>query len=117
MCQIVDATDGNGKVFSIMEAEASREAGNGEAVSGASGGWTAAAAGVKVARKGEGKGKSSGMTPVMGVNSSRRNIETELFDEYLRSEISKKYCNNNFVGKQRGRISPKLRNLGDSEPT
>ena len=90
MCQIVDATDGDGEVFSILEAEVSHEAVNGEAVSGASGGWTAAAAGVKVARKDEGEGQSSDMTPVIGVNSSHRNIETELFDEYLRSEISKK---------------------------
>ena len=35
MVSVVDATDENGKVFNILEAQASREAGTGEAVSGA----------------------------------------------------------------------------------
>ena len=55
---VVEATDENGKVFHMLEAEASREAGSGEgvreAVGGASGGGTTVAAGAKVARKGKG---------------------------------------------------------------
>ena len=44
------------------------------------------AAGAKVAKKG--KGKSSDKTPVITVNSRRPDNETELFDEYLQSEVA-----------------------------
>ncbi len=49
------------------------------------------AAGAKVAKKGKGKvkGKSSDTAPVITVNSRRPDTGTELFDEYLRSEIAK----------------------------
>ena len=47
------------------------------------------AAGAKVARKDTGKGKSSDSTPVVAVSSGRPNTETELFDDYSRSEIAK----------------------------
>ena len=70
---VVDATDETGEVFHILEAEASREGGNDEGVSGAAGGaggGTTAAAGAKVARKGKGT-SSDRATPVIAVSNRR----------------------------------------------
>ena len=87
-----------------------------EAVGGASaGGGTFVAGCVKVARKGKGKGKSSDSTPVVAVSSGRPDTETELFDDYLRSEIAKNNAMTILLGEKPVRFCSKSRNLKEKD--
>ena len=103
----------NSEVFTIFEAD--DETGNGEgvreAVGGSSGGGTFVAGGPKVARKGKGKGKSSDSTPVVAVSSGRPNTETELFDDYFRSETAKNNAMTILLGNKNTKVLLEIEKL------
>ncbi|KAI0222247.1 hypothetical protein LSAT2_026533, partial [Lamellibrachia satsuma] len=103
---VVDATYEHGDVFTIIEeANATSEAGQ-EAAGGTVSGTTGGAAAVKVPTKG--KRKSSGKATV---KSRRDDTETELFDEYLLSEISKNKAMTILLGNKNRKVLLEIEKL------